>query len=177
MRLILCLCLSVLYSSFVKFSPNGKFILSATLDNTLRLWNYSTGKCLKTYVGTSHAQTMIIKRTHCCGRFLLSSLFRYPSFFISLSLFLCSVFSLPPSSLYSLRPQKREVLCLQHIQRDSRQVDCERLRGQLYLHMELAGNKKTAARASKSAAVPPVLSLSRSPPRLVHLPSSLLCLL
>lgn len=37
--------------SFVKFSPNGKFILAATLDNTLRLWNYQTGKCLKTYQG------------------------------------------------------------------------------------------------------------------------------
>src|SRR5690348_15120515 len=37
--------------SFVKFSPNGKFILMGTLDNTLRLWNYTTGKCLKTYTG------------------------------------------------------------------------------------------------------------------------------
>jgi COMPASS component SWD3 len=35
----------------VKFSPNGKYILAATLDNTLRLWNYSTAKCLKTYTG------------------------------------------------------------------------------------------------------------------------------
>jgi WD40 repeat protein len=38
-------------SSFVKFSPNGKYILASTLDNTLRLWNYHTGKCLKTYKG------------------------------------------------------------------------------------------------------------------------------
>ncbi|XLR32959.1 hypothetical protein S83_060859, partial [Arachis hypogaea] len=37
--------------SFVKFSPNGKFILVGTLDNTLRLWNYSTGKFLKSYTG------------------------------------------------------------------------------------------------------------------------------
>ncbi|KAK6151095.1 hypothetical protein DH2020_016027 [Rehmannia glutinosa] len=66
--------------SFVKFSPNGKFILVGTLDNTLyhdsifpkvawdllvelrftssappfgtsRLWNFSTGKFLKTYTG------------------------------------------------------------------------------------------------------------------------------
>lgn len=35
----------------MKFSPNGKFILAGTLDNTLRLWNYSTGKCLKKYTG------------------------------------------------------------------------------------------------------------------------------
>ena len=37
--------------SFVKFSPNGKFILASTLDDTIRLWNYHTGKCLKTYTG------------------------------------------------------------------------------------------------------------------------------
>ncbi|KOB58077.1 Will die slowly, partial [Operophtera brumata] len=37
--------------SFVKFSPNGKYILAATLDNTLKLWDYSRGKCLKTYNG------------------------------------------------------------------------------------------------------------------------------
>lgn len=37
--------------SFVKFSPNGKYILAATLDNTLKLWDYSKGKCLKTYQG------------------------------------------------------------------------------------------------------------------------------
>lgn len=37
--------------SFVKFSPNGKYILAATLDSTLKLWDYSKGKCLKTYVG------------------------------------------------------------------------------------------------------------------------------
>lgn len=39
------------YRSFVKFSPNGKYILASTLDNTLRLWNFHTGKCLKTYKG------------------------------------------------------------------------------------------------------------------------------
>jgi COMPASS component SWD3 len=35
--------------SFVKFSPNGRFILAGLLDNTLRLWNYHKGKCLRTY--------------------------------------------------------------------------------------------------------------------------------
>ena len=29
-----------IYFSFVKFSPNGKYILAATLDNTLKLWDY-----------------------------------------------------------------------------------------------------------------------------------------
>ncbi|KAJ0982686.1 hypothetical protein J5N97_010941 [Dioscorea zingiberensis] len=44
--------------SFAKFSPNGKFILVATLDDTLKLWNYSSGKFLKVYTG--HAN-----RTYC----------------------------------------------------------------------------------------------------------------
>ena len=35
--------------SFVKFSPNGKYLLAGTLDNKLRLWNYQTGRCQKTY--------------------------------------------------------------------------------------------------------------------------------
>ncbi|KAI6674750.1 hypothetical protein NL676_002656 [Syzygium grande] len=37
--------------SFAKFSPNGKFILVATLNDTLKLWNYATGKFLKIYTG------------------------------------------------------------------------------------------------------------------------------
>ncbi|KHN03803.1 WD repeat-containing protein 5 [Glycine soja] len=47
--------------SFAKFSPNGKFILAATLNDTLvseavkgrraKLWNYGSGKCLKIYSG------------------------------------------------------------------------------------------------------------------------------
>lgn len=40
----------------MKFSPNGKFILASTLDNTLRLWAYSTGKCLKTYLGHANSK-------------------------------------------------------------------------------------------------------------------------
>ncbi|XP_064971906.1 COMPASS-like H3K4 histone methylase component WDR5B [Musa acuminata AAA Group] len=50
-------CLKVLIDdktpavSFSKFSPNGKFILIATLDDTLKLCNYSTGKFLKIYTG------------------------------------------------------------------------------------------------------------------------------
>ncbi|KAM9095450.1 WD repeat-containing protein 5-like [Sarcophilus harrisii] len=37
--------------SFVKFTPNGEYILIATLDNTLKLWDFGKGKCLKTYTG------------------------------------------------------------------------------------------------------------------------------
>jgi len=35
----------------VKFSPNGKYLLISTLDNTLRLWNYAQSKPLKSYRG------------------------------------------------------------------------------------------------------------------------------
>ncbi|EDX07562.1 WD repeat-containing protein 5 [Drosophila simulans] len=35
----------------VKFSPNGRYILSSTLNNTLRLWNYNKSKCLRIYRG------------------------------------------------------------------------------------------------------------------------------
>uniref|UniRef100_A0A9I9DB76 WDR5-like beta-propeller domain-containing protein n=1 Tax=Cucumis melo TaxID=3656 RepID=A0A9I9DB76_CUCME len=51
--------------SFAKFSPNGKFILVATLNDTLglatfmeKLWNYSAGKFLKIYTGH-------VNRVHC----------------------------------------------------------------------------------------------------------------
>jgi len=43
----------------VKFSPNGKYILAATLDNNLKLWDYSKGKCLKTYTGHSNSKYCI----------------------------------------------------------------------------------------------------------------------
>jgi len=39
------------HSSHVKFSPNGKYILASTFDDTIRLWNYHTARCLKTYTG------------------------------------------------------------------------------------------------------------------------------
>ena len=35
----------------VRFSPNGKFVLAWTLDNSIRLWNYIDGRCVKTYQG------------------------------------------------------------------------------------------------------------------------------
>ncbi|KAK4997602.1 WD domain protein [Elasticomyces elasticus] len=35
----------------VRFSPNGKYVLAATLDSCLRLWDYVEGRCVKTYQG------------------------------------------------------------------------------------------------------------------------------
>jgi len=37
----------------------GKYILAATLDNTLKLWDYSKGKCLKTYTGHKNSKYCI----------------------------------------------------------------------------------------------------------------------
>nr|ADD95799.1 GF13915 [uncultured organism MedDCM-OCT-S08-C3]ADD96407.1 GF13915 [uncultured organism MedDCM-OCT-S09-C25] len=38
--------------SFVKYSPNGRYILVGTLDDRLRLWNVSNpSRCVKTYQG------------------------------------------------------------------------------------------------------------------------------
>lgn len=47
------------HSSFAKFSPNGKFILAATLDNRLRLWNFEQGTCMKTYQGHTNERYCI----------------------------------------------------------------------------------------------------------------------
>ena len=35
----------------VRFAPNGKYVLAATLDSCIRLWSYVEGRCLKTYQG------------------------------------------------------------------------------------------------------------------------------
>ena len=37
--------------AFAKFSPNGKYVLVATLDDTLRLWDYEKQKMMKIYRG------------------------------------------------------------------------------------------------------------------------------
>lgn len=48
----------VLSSSHVKFSPNSRYILATTHDSTIRLWNFQTSRCVKTYKGH-------INRTYC----------------------------------------------------------------------------------------------------------------
>lgn len=37
--------------SFVRFSPNGRFILASNLDSTIKLWDYRKGHCRKVYRG------------------------------------------------------------------------------------------------------------------------------
>lgn len=38
-------------SQHVQFSPNSKYILSTAHDSAIRLWDYHTSRCLKTYAG------------------------------------------------------------------------------------------------------------------------------
>jgi WD40 repeat protein len=40
----------------VQFSPNSKYILSTAHDSAIRLWDYNTSRCLKTYTG--HTNTL-----------------------------------------------------------------------------------------------------------------------
>lgn len=38
-------------SQHVQFSPNSKYILSTAHDSAIRLWDYQSSRCLKTYTG------------------------------------------------------------------------------------------------------------------------------
>ena len=44
------------YSQHVQFSPNSKYILSTTHDHAIRLWDYQTSRCLKTYTGHQNSK-------------------------------------------------------------------------------------------------------------------------
>jgi len=43
----------------VQFSPNSKYILSTAHDSSIRLWDYNTARCLKTYVGHTNTKYCI----------------------------------------------------------------------------------------------------------------------
>ena len=61
---------SPFFSSHVKFSPNSRFVLASTQDSTIRLWNYQTSKCVKTYTGHSN-------RTYCIPACFITSKGKY----------------------------------------------------------------------------------------------------
>lgn len=52
--------------SYVRFSPNGKYLLSTTLDNTLRLWDYMNNKVVKTFQGAK------LEKYTCSSRFIMA---------------------------------------------------------------------------------------------------------
>ncbi|CCE83795.1 Piso0_004383 [Millerozyma farinosa CBS 7064] len=52
--------------SHVEFSPNGKYILSSSLDGYLRLWDYMDNKVMKTYSGPKEDDSKV-STSHCCG--------------------------------------------------------------------------------------------------------------
>ncbi|KAH3680903.1 hypothetical protein WICMUC_000046 [Wickerhamomyces mucosus] len=52
--------------SYVKFSPNGRYLLATTLDNTIRLWDYNNNRVVKTFQGAS------FEKYTCSSRFIPS---------------------------------------------------------------------------------------------------------
>lgn len=57
-------------SSHVRFSPNSRFVLASTQDSTIRLWNYQTSRCVKTYTGH-------VNRTYCIPACFITSKGKY----------------------------------------------------------------------------------------------------
>ena len=47
------------FSQHVQFSPNSKYILSTAHDSAIRLWDFQTSRCLKTYVGHQNTKYCI----------------------------------------------------------------------------------------------------------------------
>ena len=39
------------YSSHISFTPKSRYVLASTQDSTIRLWNYQSSRCVKTYTG------------------------------------------------------------------------------------------------------------------------------
>lgn len=53
------------HRAHISFTPNGRHVLSTTLDSTARLWDYHTSKCMKTYQGG------VLEKWGCPSGFLL----------------------------------------------------------------------------------------------------------
>ena len=47
-------------SQHAQFSPNSKYILSTAHDSKIRLWDYQTARCLKTYAGHQNSKYCIV---------------------------------------------------------------------------------------------------------------------
>ncbi|CDR40596.1 CYFA0S05e02256g1_1 [Cyberlindnera fabianii] len=53
--------------SYIRFSPNGKYLLASTLDNTIRLWDYMNNKVVKTFQGA------LLEKFSCSSRFVTAT--------------------------------------------------------------------------------------------------------
>ncbi|KAI5969846.1 SWD3 [Candida margitis] len=53
----------------VERSPNGKYILSTSLDGSIRLWDYMQNKVVKTFIGPK--QSPICEKYNCESRFII----------------------------------------------------------------------------------------------------------
>lgn len=56
--------------SAVEISPNGKYILSSSLDGKLRLWDYMGNKVIKTYLGKNLS---VSEKYNCDARFITAT--------------------------------------------------------------------------------------------------------
>ena len=62
-----------LCSSHVLFSPNSRYVLASTQDSTIRLWNYQTSRCLKTYTGhTNRTYSLVAAFSTTGGQYIVS---------------------------------------------------------------------------------------------------------
>ena len=75
---ILAMCDTLLaglttYSSHVSFSPNSRYVLASTQDSTIRLWNYQTSRCVKTYTGhTNRTYSLVAAFSNTSGQYVVS---------------------------------------------------------------------------------------------------------
>jgi WD40 repeat protein len=61
------------HSSHVLFSPNSKYVLASTQDSTIRLWNYQTSRCVKTYTGhTNGTYSLVAGFSTTGGQYIVS---------------------------------------------------------------------------------------------------------
>ncbi|CAN0392780.1 unnamed protein product, partial [Phaeothamnion confervicola] len=74
-------CLSTMFAknnppvSYVKYAPNGKYVLAGTLDGMLRLWGTVEQRCEKTYKSHVNAKYSIFSTfvvTHPKAKFVAS---------------------------------------------------------------------------------------------------------
>lgn len=54
----------------VEFTPNGKYILSSSLDGVLRLWDYMNNKVIKTYLGLDGGEVPVSEIFNCGAKFI-----------------------------------------------------------------------------------------------------------